>query len=155
MACNTIDDNRLPSYPVMLSLVPEGVWNTYGPSGIGDFRYFIKESQTPRNFPYTDRTYTGVGGILLVKGFDGFATEADVPLAYDLCCPVERRYDTRVQMVGGGAFPEAECPVCKSRYDVIECGGTPVSGPALAEKYGLTRYRCLPGNGGGFVIVSK
>lgn len=154
-ACNTIDDDRLPTYPVMLSLVPEGVWSTYGPSGIGDFRYFIKEEQQPRNFPYTDRTYTGVAGILLVKGIDPFTTEADVPLAYDLCCPVERRADTRVQMQGGGALPEAVCPVCGSHYDVIERGGAPKSGPALAEKYGLKMYQCLPGNGGGYVIVSK
>lgn len=154
ISCNTIDDERIPTFPVNISLSPDGVWHTYGVSGYGIYRCFIKDERQPSGFPYTDRTYTGFGGVLLISGMDPFTSEAGVPLAYDLACPVERRAETKVRIQPDGALPEAVCPVCGSHYDVVERGGAPVSGPALTEKYGLTRYRVAPASAGGYIILN-
>lgn len=153
-SCNTIDDERIPAMPVSISLSPEGMWLTYGVSGYGKYRTFVKELREPRNFSWTDRSYSGFGGVLLVSGMDPFSAEAGVAMAYDLSCPVERKRDIRVKMVEGGVLPEAVCPECGSHYDVVERGGAPVSGPALSAKYGLTRYQVLPAMGGGYIIIN-
>ena len=153
-ACNTIDDDRIPAMPVNISLSPEGVWNTYGVSGYGIYKYFIKEQLQPTGFPYTDRTYTGYGGVLLISGMNPFTAEAGVPLAYDLSCPVERKQDVRVKIQSGDQLPDAVCPVCGSHYNVIEGGGAPTSGEALSEKYGLARYQVLVSTSGGYIITN-
>lgn len=155
--CNTIDSERIPNYNVMINLTPQASWQTYGVLGFGDSRRFIRELRDPSNFPWTAQTYTGFGGILLVNGVDAFTSEAGVPLAYDLACPVECQRDVRVVMVNEDPLPVAQCPVCKSRYDVIQAGGRPLSGKALTENYGLRIYRCLqPANGmGGYIVTNQ
>lgn len=152
-ACHEVEDERIPRMPVSINLTGAGMWNTYGVAGTGLYREFIKQERVPSNFPYSEATYTGYGGVLLIGGMDPFTSEPDVPLAYDLSCPVERSRDVRVYVSPDNL--DAVCPVCHSHYNVITGGGSPVSGPALTGqiKYGLRRYQCLPGNGGGYYIT--
>lgn len=153
-ACNQVDDDRIPSLPVYINLSGAGMWNTYGVSGVGISRDFINFQGvvSPSGFPFTANTYLGFGGVLLIGGVDPFTSEPNVPLAYDLSCPVERSQTVRVAIDPDNL--EAVCPVCGSRYDVVMAGGSPVGGPALTGeyKYALRRYVCDPGQGGGYII---
>ena len=151
-SCTTIDDDRIPSLPVNINLSTTDLWVTYGVAGYGEYRSFILALREPRNFPFTEGTRTGFGGVLLVSGLNPYTLEAGVPLAYDLSCPVECKPDVRVVMVTDGPLPEAVCPVCGSNYDVVELGGSPTSGPALSKKYGLRRYECRTSGYGGYLI---
>lgn len=151
--CDSVDDERIPAVPVSLNLASTPLWDTYGVSAFGDYRSFIKTLGIPRDFPYSEKTYTGYGGLLIVCGLNPFTLEAGVPMVYDLCCPVECKPEIRVEMQNQGAVPEAVCPVCGSRYDVVERGGSPVSGPALQDKYGLRRYEARPGAYGGYLFT--
>lgn len=150
VACNQVDDDRIPSLPVYINLSGAGMWNTYGVAGIGLSRSFINSGgvTSPPGFPFTANTYLGFGGVLLIGGMDPFTSEPNVPLAYDLACPVERDQSVRVS-VDPDNF-EAVCRKCGSRYDVVMAGGSPVAGPALTGdvKYGLRRYVCSPEYGG-------
>lgn len=154
MSCNQLDDDRIPSLPVYINLSGAGMWNTYGVAGVGISRNFINSGSmvSPSGFPYNANSYTGFGGVLLIGGMDPFTTEPNVPLAYDLACPVERDANVRVAVDADNL--EAVCPKCGSHYDVIMAGGSPVSGPALtgSTKYGLRRYECSPGGNGGYII---
>lgn len=154
--CNAVDDSVIPSMPVGINLGDAGMWNSYGVSGFGQWRYFIRYQNTitPPDFPFTSTTYTGYGGILLISGMDAFTNEAGVPLAYDMSCPVERSQTVRV-LVDPESL-EAVCPDCHSHYDVTMRGGAPVSGPAAEgkRKYGLRRYQCLPSGTGGYIITN-
>lgn len=149
-SCNQIDDDRIPSLPVYINLSGAGMWNSYGVSGIGVARYFINSNGeiSPEGFHYTANSYVGFGGVLLIGGIDPFTSEPNVPLAYDLSCPVERSQTVRVAIDADNL--EAVCRVCGSHYDVITAGGAPVAGPALTGKYkyGLRRYFCDPSQGG-------
>ena len=151
-ACNTVDESRIPSVSVNLNLASASLWDTYGVSAFGDSRIFIRPLGEPRNFPYTDKTATGYGGLLIVSGMNPFTLEAGVPMAYDLSCPVECKPDIRVAMKAGEALPYAECPKCGSTYDVVERAGSPTSGPALQHKYGLRRYEVRAGAYGGYIF---
>ncbi len=152
--CKGIVDDRIPSLPVTINLSDPGMWNTYGVSGFGIYRYFILGYglREPAGFPYTQATYTGFGGVLLIGGMNPLTTETNVPLAYDLACPVERDPQVRV-FIDIESF-EAVCPQCGSHYDVTMAGGAPTSGPAIegARPYGLRRYNCLRSSMGGYVI---
>ena len=153
-SCNQVDDDRIPSLPVYIDLSGAGMWNSYGVSGVGISRNFIRWQGTvsPSGFPYTANTYVGFGGVLLIGGVDPFTADPNVPLAYDLSCPVERSQTVRVAVSPDDL--QAVCPECGSRYDVVTGGGAPVGGPALTgkNKYGLRRYSCDPGQGGGYII---
>lgn len=155
-ACETADDDRIPAYAVAINLTGAGIWNSYGVSGFGTHRNFIYNSSTrePRAFPYTATSATGFGGVLLINGVDVFTTESDVPLAYDLSCPVEAKADIRVGI--DAETYDAVCPKCGSHYDVVTGGGGPLSGPAAQRdhKYALRRYRCLPSTDGGYLITN-
>lgn len=155
-SCHTVDDDRIPAYAVYLNLGDTGTWNTYGVSGFGSSRRFILASglRQPSGFPFSQQSATGFGGVLLINGMDPFTTATDVPLAYDLACPVELKPDVRVEIQGD--LYEAVCPVCGSHYDVTMGGGAPLAGPAATGKfkYGLRRYRCLPAVSGGYVITN-
>lgn len=153
-SCNTVDDNRIPSVPVNINLASADMWVTYGVAGYGEYRLFIRDLREPRNFPYTDRTDTGYGGVLLISGVNPYTLEAGVPLAYDLSCPVECKPDVRISMQSDGLMPVAVCPGCGSHYDVVELGGSPTSGPALSRKLGMRRYECREGGYGGYLIVN-
>ncbi len=153
-SCNQVDDDRIPSLPVYINLSGAGMWNSYGVSGVGISRNFINWQGvvSPSGFPYNAGTYVGFGGVLLVGGVDPFTSEPNVPLAYDLSCPVECSQTVRVAINADNL--EAVCPECGSHYNVITAGGSPVSGPALTGqyKYGLRRYVCDPAQGGGYII---
>lgn len=151
--CESVVDDRIPAVPVSINLGNAGLWNTYGVAGFGIYRKFIRQTGEPSDFPFTEQTYTGFGGILLIGGMDPFTAETQLPLAYDLACPVECRPDVRVN-ISGDTF-EAVCPVCHSHYDVTMAGGAPVSGPAATgkPKYGLQRYQCAPSSMGGYIII--
>ena len=151
--CTKMDDDRIPSMPVSINLADSGLWNVYGVSGIGVWNIFVRELQLPKGFTYTGTTYTGFGGVLLIGGMDPFSGDTNVPLAYDLACPVECRRDVRVY-IDSGARMEAVCPECGSHYDVVMGAGASVSGPAFNHKprYGLTRYNCYEGQLGGYMI---
>ena len=155
-ACNTVDDDRVPDLPVVINLSSPEYWHTYGVSAFGQYNIFIKSLGEPRNFPFVANTSTGYGGVLLVCGFNPFTLEAAVPMAYDLCCPVERKPDIRVRMQQDDEpLPFAVCPECGSRYNVVEGGGGPMKDcPAYSKKYGLRRYECLPSGYGGYLITN-
>lgn len=155
-ACNTVDDDRVPDLPVVINLSSPEYWHTYGVSAFGQYNIFIKSLGEPRNFPFVANTSTGYGGVLLVCGFNPFTLEAAVPMAYDLCCPVERKPDIRVRMQQDEEpLPFAVCPECGSRYNVVEGGGGPMKDcPAYSKKYGLRRYECLPSGYGGYLITN-
>lgn len=146
--CDSVDSERIPAYKVQIALNSPGLWDTYGVGGYGVHREFILATRTPSNFPFTETTFTGYGGVLLIMGMDPFGQGDVIPLAYDLACPVECKPDIRVAVDDSSL--EAVCPVCRSHYDVTMSGGAPVSGPAATGdvKYGLQRYRAYPSNGG-------
>ncbi|MBD5226791.1 MAG: hypothetical protein HDS67_01865 [Bacteroidales bacterium] len=153
--CDSVDDSVIPSMPVAINLGDAGMWNTYGVAGFGQSRRFINYKSTlePAGFPFTGRTYTGYGGVLLISGIDAFTNEPGA-LAYDLSCPIERSQTVRVAVDPESL--EAVCPVCLSHYDVTMRGGAPLSGPAAAgkRKYGLRRYTCLKTTTGGYMITN-
>lgn len=151
--CDKVDDNRIPSVPVNISLASHDLWNTYGVSGYGQWRSFIRELRQPSGFTYTDRSATGYGGVLLIVATNPF-DHAVGPMAYDLSCPVECRPDIRVSVHSDGLVPVAICPVCASHYDIMERGGAGTSGAALGDNVGLRRYECRPSGYGGYVIVN-
>ncbi len=140
----TVNNDRIPAMPVDINLHTPGLWNTYGVGGIGMYRIFRKQTNTPADFPWTAGTFTGYGGVLLV-GVDAAANFSDrqwpyLPMAYDLSCPVEADPDV-VVYVDEMKF-EAVCPVCKSRYTLYS-GGGPVAGQAVGLRYGLASYVCI------------
>ena len=153
--CETVDDTRIPSYPVYISMADQGMWTTYGVSGFGSFAYFVCRSGAPlqpSGFPYKDGAATGYGGVLLIEGMDPFSLSTSTPLANDMSCPVERSQTITV-FIDPETF-EAVCPDCGSRYDVTMGAGAPTAGPALtgARQYGLRRYACHPTTLGGYII---
>jgi len=150
-ACNELDDERIPSMAVNINLSDPGLWNTYGVAGYGLSREFVKKLGLPQGFRYLERTQTGFGGVLLIGGMDPYTTDTNVPLAYDLACPVERDANIRVK-IDADTF-EAVCPQCGSKYDVTMAGGAPVAGRALSEHYRMRMYKCIP-NGMGYMIVN-
>ena len=153
--CQSVDDDRIPNMPVNIVLSDAGTWNTYGVSGFGSSRRFIISLREPSGFPYTQTSATGFGGVLLISGMDPYTATTDVPLAYDLSCPVEMKSDVRVEVEG--ELYNAVCPVCGSKYDVTMGGGAPLSGPAASgeRKYGLRRYACYPSGNGGYVVTNR
>lgn len=155
-ACNSVDDDRIPNYAVNINIADAGLWNSYGVAGFGSSRNFILGSglRLPSGFPFNQQSATGFGGVLLINGMDPFTNETDVPLAYDLACPVECKQNIRVEIEGD--LYEAVCPVCGSHYNVTMMGGAPLSGPAATgkQKYGLRRYKCVPSGMGGYIIIN-
>lgn len=147
-ACEQVNNYRIPAVPVNIELSNQGLWDTYGVHAFGQRRYFIRDLHQPDNYSFTANTYTGFGGILLISGYYG--GDYNVPLAYDLCCPVELKKDVRV--VVDTENYQAVCPKCGSRFDVTEGQGRPISGKALELNYGMQMYRVLPASLGGYVI---
>lgn len=136
---------------VSVDLSNQGIWNTYGVHGYGQWNTFIFTTslREPAGFPYSYNSATGYGGILLIQG-QGYSGDME-PLAYDLSCPVERLPNVRVY-VDDNTY-DAICPDCESHYNVVEAHGAPVSGPAMSMHYALTPYSCYPTNTGGYIIT--
>ena len=149
VACEQIDNYRIPAAPVNIELTNQGLWDTYGVHSFGQYRMFIRELHQPSNYSYTANTYTGFGGILLISGY--FNGDYNVPLAYDLACPVEVKNNIRVTI--DPENHQAVCPTCGSRFDVTEGEGRPVSGKALEMKCGMQRYHAYPAQYGGYLIA--
>lgn len=145
--CNRLDDNRIPPAPVYIAFPSEAEWRLYGVTATPDHRSFIKPERKPANFPYTALSQTGFGGVLLV------ADVHNTPQAFDLACPVEARQDVRIAV--DEEKHDAYCPKCHSRYSIYTNGGTPTSGPALDDGYGLTRYACTPRTTGEYMVISR
>lgn len=140
--CDHIDNKTLPSYTVRIDLGSYALWNTYGVTGMGDYRIFNRDKRIPANFPYNVNTFTGYGGVLIMMGMDA-------PMAYDLACPVEVSQDI-VLSISPENF-EAVCPRCNSHFDPLMNAGGPVSGVAIKNKVGMRQYRVTPSNGGYFI----
>lgn len=151
-----VDFHRIPGFPVQINLANQGLWATYGVSGVGAWREFIKDERLPSGFPYTDASRTGFGGVLII-GTDAPATgdfpQAYMPVAYDLSCPVEVKQNVRIYVDEDRL--EGVCPVCGSRYSLLG-GGFPISGEAAQHdpQYGLTSYRCAGTNSTGYMILN-
>ncbi len=150
--CEHINNKEVPSFMVRIDLSTYAVWNTYGVSGVGDYRYFNRDKRLPSNFPYNVNTYTGFGGVLLVMGMDG-STGSYAPIAFDAACPVENRMEVVVG-INSENF-EAVCPKCGSRYDVLMGSGGPLSGPAITHHYGLRMLRVYSSPNGGYIITNS
>lgn len=148
-SCEKIDNSRIPAMPVNIALDNTGLWNTYGVSGYGEYHNFIKSMRIPTNFSYTALSSTGYGGVLLISGYDAVSGSYNMPLAYDLACPVEASMDVRVSI---NKELEAVCPKCGSRYNVCEGQGTPIFGEALERRLGLKQYHAYPASMGGYII---
>ena len=138
-SCEHIDNKAIPRFTVRIDLGNVALWNTYGVSGMGDYRIFNREKNIPANFPYNVNTYTGYGGVLLMMGMEG-------PMAYDLACPVEAS-----QSIILSINPDNFEAVCGSRFNPLTGAGGPVSGVAINNKVGMRQYRVVP-SGYGYVI---
>lgn len=146
-SCDKLDTSRIPSTAVRVVFTTVGDWDTYGVPGALDTRRFIKADRVPANFPYTALTYTGFGGVLLVGDINGD------PRAYDLACPVECKYNVRIEV--DTETNTARCPKCGSRYDIFTNYGHPLSGEAAVEGYGLRVYRVGVGSQGEYMVISQ
>ncbi len=142
-ACESVDSQRIPALNVNIDLSNAGLWQVYGVSGYGQCRIFDRNQRIPADFTFTDRTYTGFGGVLLVYGING-------PVAYDRACPVE--VDKNVPLYFDSETLEAFCAKCGSRFNVCEADGVPIKGSALENRYGLQRLSVVPAIGG-YVIT--
>lgn len=143
-ACDHIDNKSVPRFTVRIDLGNAALWNTYGVTGMGDYRIFDRAKNIPSNFPYNVNTYTGYGGVLLMMGIE-------VPMAYDLSCPVEVSQDV-ILSIDNKNF-EAVCPRCQSHFNPLTGMGGPVSGVAINSKVGMRQYRVIP-SGYGYVIAN-
>ena len=142
--CDKIDNKVVPSFVVRIDLGNIALWNAYGVAGMGDYRIFSREKQLPSNFPYNVNTYTGYGGVLLMMGLE-------MPMAYDLSCPVEMSRDV-ILTINPDNF-DAVCPRCGSRFNPLTGAGGPLSGVAINNKVGMRQYRVIPSNGG-YIIAN-
>lgn len=153
-ACDSANDERIPSMAVRIAFNTAGEWNLYGIAGATDSRRFILSERQPSGFPYNATSATGYGGVLIVGQFSYSGNpQTDPPMAYDLACPVEMKPTVRItvdrdKLVG-------RCNKCGSTYDIFEGFGGPLSGPAATSRYALRRYRVSTGSQGQCVVVTN
>ncbi|MBD5210098.1 MAG: hypothetical protein HDS69_03440 [Bacteroidales bacterium] len=145
--CDKVDDDRIPPYPVYVQFQTQADWIVYGVAGACDYKYFIKDTRTPANFPWTALTETGFGGILLVSDIHGN------PQAFDLACPVEAQRSVRVTV--DTDLQKARCPRCHSVYDIFTNYGLPVEGEAAQKGYALRHYHTGAGYQGQYLIITN
>lgn len=145
--CHTLDDDRIPPFPVYLNFATQADWITYGVAAALDTKVFVKTDRLPQGYPYTAMSATGFGGVLLVCDYTGN------PVAYDLACPVECKADVRIRV--DHTLHDAFCPVCHSRYDIYSGHGFPTSGPAQENRFGLQIYHVSQGSNGSFRTVVR
>lgn len=147
-ACSAdIDDERVPRARVYIPFTTVGDWNIFGVHAALQSRRFIPQLREPAGYVWTAISAAGYGGILLTA--DAFGNY----WVFDLCCPVERDPQVRVEVAKGAT--EARCPKCGSTYDVFSLQGHPVSGRATELGYGLRHYRVGPGRANSaYMVVS-
>lgn len=148
-ACEHVNNTVVPKFRVHLDLRPVGNWNVYGVAGMGDWRYFNREKRLPANYPYTVNTYTGFGGVLLLRPIDAINP---APIAFDAACPVESSVDAIVSI--DSQTLEAVCPRCKSRFNVFEWGGQATSGVAKTNNFGLRMLKVSGSDNEGYLIYN-
>ena len=51
VACEGVDDDRIPLMPVSINLRDAGMWNAYGVAGTGLHREFIMQEREPVALP--------------------------------------------------------------------------------------------------------
>lgn len=151
-SCDTVDDDRIPYSEVYLCFHTVGDWNVHGIKGdAADYGIYVFDRPNrvliPASFPYTDLDRTGFGGLLLVNDVLGNT------LAYDLACPVEARRNVRLRVPAGELY--AECPECKSQYEIYTSYGYPKSGPAAQKGYALRRYSVVSGGALNYKVVTR
>lgn len=61
--------------------------------------------------------------------------------AYDMCCPYESPIKNQIQVLGNRLH--AQCPKCKTVYDIAEGTGKAISGPGTER---LKSYRVIKQN---------
>lgn len=152
VACDKVDDDRIPYAPVHLSFATVADWLQWGvteeSAGCRSYIYVPgSRLNTPAGFPYKAADATGYGGLLLVTDVLGS------PVAYDLSCPYEARPDVRIEVPEGELF--ARCPKCGSTYDVFTNHGYPMSGPAAERGYALQCYSVLSGGALEYRVVTR
>lgn len=146
-SCEDVDDDRIPPYSVYIQFLSQADWNVHGIAGACQYKYFIKESRIPSNFPWTALTETGFGGVLLVTDVHGN------PQAYDLACPVEVQRNVRISV--DPELQKARCPQCGSVFDIYDNYGNAVDGEAASKRYPLRHYRVGPGMQGQYLIITN
>ncbi len=140
-SCESVDDDRIPPYPVSLTFSTIGDWEIYGVSGAGQYKSFIltDSERYPVDYPYKGLDRTGFGGVLLLCDPNGEC------IAYDLACPVEVKSNIRICVDTENPLAGiARCEKCGSTYNLYR-SGAPVSGEALSKNYGLQRYNVRVG----------
>lgn len=135
------EEVRTPPADVFIGFPTIDQWRIYGGiEGALYTTYFNRGERVPSNFPWTARTNTGYGGILLV-GTTNELDPQDVgvhPEAYDASCPVEN--DPKVRIAVDMEHIDAYCPKCGSRFDIFANYGAATKGPARDNHYKLRRY---------------
>lgn len=101
----------------------------------------LKNPGVPKRFTDPDQArgkYIGYGGLLVVSGLTIESSSTRYPIyAFDLACPHEADRKTLITI---NDKLEAECPKCKSTFDVFLGSGSRRSGPS---KKGLETYRVI------------
>lgn len=122
VACKDEVYSPVPNLPVYLDLNLTATYPNFKNS-INQVLLFEKPIKA------TDRV--GCGGIIVYTGFDG------TYYAFDMCCPLEAKYDTKVRPNESG---QAVCDSCHSVYEIGYGIGNPSSGKA---KHPLKRYKAF------------
>lgn len=148
-ACSSVDDERVPPANVNIVFSTIGEWELYGVAGAGDTREFIVSERIPAGFPYKGLEGTGFGGLLLMA--DPLGQYQVYDLACPVCVPKVSRIRPDRESTTAGIY---RCPTCNSTYDTYALG-TPHSGPALSDKYGLQRYHIKVGGMSPYAVISR
>lgn len=151
-SCDTdLTFERVPYARVYVAFTTEGDWHIYGATAPMESRRFIRSERVPADYPYTEMTFTGYGGVLLTQDPYGNCH------AFDLSCPVERQPQVRIVVDREESL--ARCPKCGSTYDVFNItgsgGGTPLGGMAAKEHYGLRIYNVAWGADSRYVLLTN
>ena len=123
-ACQSEYFSRIPNMPVYLEVYLQGIDAKL--MAQGNYELFKKGSE---RLPVKERY--GFGGILIINGVDQF-------YAFDMACPYEANPTITVTVSSDGLI--AQCPNCKSTFEIFNGTGAPLSGPAQKNSYYLRRY---------------
>ncbi len=144
VSCTDVSDkNRIPWREVNIDLYTMGYWTQYGVHTAGMYRVFRVEDRIPASYPFTAKTRTGYGGVLI------YNTPYGNVCVFDLSCPVEHKASIRVTFDEN--TNEAVCSKCGSRYELMEGTGSPISGEAVKDNVWLTKYTAIK-TGSGYSI---
>lgn len=153
VGCKQANDERVPAFPVRMEFNQQ-VWGIYGVHTYGEHRIFDRSRGLPSGYyNYDPDALTGWGGVLLVSGYNFETGDYNMPLAYDLACPVEADRNKGLLSFDEEML-EAYCPNCESRFDVCEGAGIPTAGPAAQSGYSLRRYRVIEMSSGGYMVTN-